>query len=124
MSLKHFSEFYTGKSLLELDREKTFIKWKIFLIDRGIKFDINEKSYFWFSNYLLDFIKDLYDDREETEKDIWYSKNIKGAKKSATSDRLATSINFSDIPIYYKDMVKRYFKTIITKKVGGIVLIY
>ncbi|KZL88405.1 tyrosine recombinase XerC [Clostridium magnum DSM 2767] len=89
------------------------------LIDRGIKFDINEKSYFWFSNYLLDFIKDLYDDREETEKDIWYSKNIKGAKKSATSDRLATSINFSDIPIYYKDMVKRYFKTIITKKSWG-----
>ncbi|URZ05034.1 hypothetical protein CLROS_003580 [Clostridium felsineum] len=116
--LKHFSEFYSGKSLLKLNREKTFHKWKIFLMSRDIKFDINEKSYFWFSNYLIDFIKDFYDDREETEKDIWYSKNIKGAKIPASGANHSNynAINFSYIPMYYRETVKRYFKTIITKK--------
>jgi len=103
--------------LLELDREKTFQKWKMFLINKNIKFDINEKSYFWFSNYLTDFIKDFYDDREETEKDIWYSKNIKGAKIPASGAKGGiASLNFSNIPVYYNETVKRYFKTFITKK--------
>ncbi|URZ05829.1 Tyrosine recombinase XerC [Clostridium felsineum] len=87
-------------------------------MSRDIKFDINEKSYFWFSNYLIDFIKDFYDDREETEKDIWYSKNIKGAKIPASGANHSNynAINFSYIPMYYRETVKRYFKTIITKK--------
>lgn len=97
--------------------------------------DIQKSSFdFKFNNYLLennisnkqemrsippiiDFIKDFYDDREETEKDIWYSKNIKGAKIPATGVHgVGGHINFESVPIYYRDTVKRYFKTIITKK--------
>ncbi|MBZ9690661.1 tyrosine-type recombinase/integrase [Clostridium sp. M14] len=117
--LKYFSELYIGDSLLHLNREKTFIKWKFFLINKGIKFDINEKSYFWFSNYLIDFIQGYYDDREETEKDIWYSKNIKGAKIPASGSSHSNNnsgLDFNRVPEYYKETVKKYFRTIITKK--------
>lgn len=116
--LKYFSEFYCGKSLITLDKEKTLKKWKIFLIDKNIKFSINEKSYFSFSNYLIDFIKDFYDDRDETEKDIWYPKNIKGAKipaSGASHSNYSSGLDFDRIPMYYKETVKKYFRTIITK---------
>ncbi|MBD7913492.1 tyrosine-type recombinase/integrase [Clostridium cibarium] len=95
-------------------------KWKLFLVNEGLnlnkKQEIHNTTYKCIHNALVDFIKDFYDDREETEKDIWYSKNIKGVKKSATSDRIATSIRFIEIPLYYREIIKRYFRTIITKK--------
>jgi integrase len=67
---------------------------------------------------VINFIKDFYDDREEIEKDIWYSKNIKGAKipASGANHTNNNAINFTKIPNYYRDTVKRYFKTIVTKK--------
>lgn len=117
--LKLLSEYLNNNSIKTfstLDKEKTFIKWKLFLINNGIKYSLTEARYFSFTNVLIDFIKDFYDDREETEKDIWYSKNIKGVKKSATSDRTAVSLSFSEIPLYYRETVKSYFRTIITKK--------
>lgn len=69
-------------------------------------------------NEIVNFIINFYDDREETEKDIWYSKNIKGAKIPASGANHCNNnaINFSKIPAYYRDAVKRYFKTIITKR--------
>ena len=95
-------------------------KWKLFLINEGLslnkKHEIYNTAYKYIHNVVVDFIKDFYDDREETEKDIWYSKNIKGVKVSATQDRQAKSISFKSIPPYYREIVKQYFKTIITKK--------
>lgn len=89
------------------------------MVNNGIKYNKNESTYFGLTNDLINFIKDFYDDREETDKDIWYSKNIKGAKVNATSDRTAVSLNFVEIPSYYKEITKRYFRTIITKKKLG-----
>lgn len=116
--LKYFSDFYWGNSIFDLDREKTYQRWKLFLINKGIKLNTNEKSYFWFTNYLIDFFKDFYDEREETKKDIWYSKNIRGAKipASGSNNCKNNQINFGNIPNYYRDTVKRYMVTIITRK--------
>ena len=97
-------------------------KWKLFLINEGLslnkKQEINNTDYRCIYNVLPKFIKDFYDDREETEKDIWFSKNIKGAKipASGASHGTYNNINFTVIPNYYRNTVKRYFKTIITKK--------
>lgn len=97
-------------------------KWKAFLVNEGLtlnkKQEINNRIYRYAYNVLPNFIKDFYDDREETEKDIWYSKNIKGAKipASGSNNGKNNRINFNEIPIYYRNTVKRYFKTIITKK--------
>lgn len=90
-------------------------KWKLYLINNEIKLD---SRYYNFLSSMLDFIKDFYDDREETEKDIWYSKNIKGAKLPASGSGHGNynAVNFTTIPLYYRETVKRYFRTIITKK--------
>jgi integrase len=120
--LNKFSKFSLHMSTLEnLDRNQTRDKWKIFLFNNGIKTLENNNNYFNFTNFIIDFIKDFYDDREETEKDIWCSKNIKGTKIPASGQSHPTyiSINFTGIPIYYREEVKRYFKTIITKKSWG-----
>lgn len=61
-------------------------------------------------------LTNFYDKREETEKDIWHAQNIQGVKVSATLTRKTNGLNFIEIPIYYRETVKRYFKTIVTKK--------
>ena len=115
--LQYLSEFLNCDTLIELDKEKTNIKWTNFLIQNGISYKKTETTYFGLTNDLINFIKDFYDDREETEKDIWYLKNIIGTKKSgATQSRQTNCLNFNYIPMYYRETVKRYYRTLITKK--------
>lgn len=98
-------------------------KWKLFLINKGFSLnknnEIHNTTYRYIYNIIPYFIKDFYDDREEIEKDIWYSKNVKGAKipASGVTGSVDGRLDFTlSIPIYYRDTVKRYFKTIVTKK--------
>jgi integrase len=118
--LNKLSKFFDGKvvTLKDLDKKLLFSKWKLFLLNNGITYLDTQTRYVNLTNVLIDFIKDFYDDREETEKDIWYSKNINGAKIPASGSNHTNNnaINFSKIPVYYRNIVKRYFKTIITKK--------
>lgn len=116
-AMKIFSDFYTEKSLASIDKEKLKRKWILFLNEKNLNTNKFGNKYVGFIHYLTDFIEDFYDDREEVEKDIWYSKNIKGAKIPATGVHgVGGHINFKSVPIYYRDTIKRYFKTIITKK--------
>lgn len=110
-------------SLNDLDDKNNLINsWKLYLFNNNICSNyINKISLNIYLNSIssvVDFIKNFYDDREETEKDIWYSKNIVGAKipASGANNGINNQINFSYIPIYYRNTIKRYFKTIITKK--------
>ncbi|MCA0676605.1 tyrosine-type recombinase/integrase, partial [Clostridioides difficile] len=86
--------------------------------NNGVSYNKNESTYFGFLKEISLFIKDFYDNREETEKDIWYSKNVKGAKipASGANNGINNQLNFNSFPVYYRHMIKRYFKTIITKK--------
>lgn len=105
-------------TLSEVKKEETLIKWRNYLVKSNINTEGSLNLCNVILTSILDFIKDFYDDREETEKDIWYSKNINGAKLPASGASHGTynNINFTVIPNYYKDTVKQYFKTIITKK--------
>ncbi|MGN2349293.1 tyrosine-type recombinase/integrase [Clostridium cagae] len=121
--INFINKYYTNiNSLCELNDININTKWKLFLINNGLNVSKNgeilNSVYRYMISILLDFIKDFYDDREETEKDIWYSKNIKGAKipASGANNGINNQLNFNDIPIYYRKTVKDYFKTIITKK--------
>lgn len=118
--LKKFSCFATNiESLQNIEKNEINNKWKLFLLNNGVKTQKNNANYFNFTNFIINFIKNFYDDREETEKDIWYSKNIKGAKipASGVTGRAGGRLDFTlKIPFYYRHTVKRYFKTIITKK--------
>ena len=116
--IKYFAILYDKNSLAMVDKEKLFSKWVFLLNSKGLSTNNFGNKNLSFLTSLIDFIKDFYDDREETAKDTWYSKNIKGAKipASGASNGKNNQINFNEIPIYYRDTVKRYFITIITKK--------
>lgn len=117
--LKKFSCFAINiDSLQNIEKDKINNKWKLFLLNNGVKTQKNNANYFNFTNSIIDFINNFYDDREETEKDIWYSKNIKGVKipASGASSTIYNAINFNSIPMDYRETVKKYFRTIITKK--------
>lgn len=117
---EYIEKYYANiKSFYELGIDNA--KWKLFMINRGFslnnKDEIHNTTYRGIGNEVSLFIKDFYDDREETEKDIWYLKNIKGAKIPASGSSIRQkSLNFNAIPIYYRESVKRYFRTFITKK--------
>ncbi|MBE3036972.1 MAG: tyrosine-type recombinase/integrase [Candidatus Atribacteria bacterium] len=97
------------------------IQFVQFLKNKGIctgKAD-NEayKNYLWFKNGLSTFITSYYDEREETEKDVWIAVNIPGARLSA-AERSGTkrSLSFHDIPKYYREMTKRFLRRLVTRR--------
>jgi integrase len=104
------------KFALYLKDEITLLN--IDILNNGLTYLDTQTRYVNTPFEVINFIKDFYDDREEIEKDIWYSKNIKGAKipASGANHTNNNAINFTKIPNYYRDTVKRYFKTIVTKK--------
>jgi integrase len=116
--LKRFSVFSIDITTLnDLNRDKINNKWKLFLLNNGVKTLENNNNYFNYTNFIVDFIKGFYDDREETEKDIWNSKNIEGARIPATGVKGGSaSLNFSSIPIFYKETVKRFILSRVTKR--------
>lgn len=124
-AIKHLNEyivkFFNDKQSFN-DIEVNEIKWKLYLTDKGISVNENNKirepTYRCIHNVISNFFKDFYDDREETEKDIWYSNNIKGVKipASGANHGKFKSVSFVEIPKYYRDTVKKYFKAFITKK--------
>ena len=115
--IKLFSKFYDGYSLFDVTPKRIYKKWDLYLINEGYCQNKFGNRYHGFVRYIVDFIKNFYDDREETEKDIWYLKNIKGAKIPASGASITqNSINFTYIPTYYRETVKRYCRTFVTKK--------
>lgn len=123
-TLKHFSNYlnkYYSKieSFNDAEKDKFNFIFKNYLVSIGFRMKNNRISSPELNAILqvIDFTQDFYDDRDETEKDIWYSQKIKGAKIPATGVKGGiASLNFETIPNYYKDTVKSYFKSIITKR--------
>lgn len=65
---------------------------------------------------VIEFISGIYDEREETEKDVWYALRIPGAKVSAAMKRQHPSMNFTGIPEAYRTMVKRFMKRLVIRR--------
>lgn len=100
------------RSIIELQDDNL----KLFLLNENLT-ENTGRSYLTQINEIINFTIGFYDDREETEKDIWYYKNIKGVKLPASNNRATlNSIDFRVIPQFYREVVKRYFRTFITKK--------
>lgn len=92
-----------------------------FLKDMGVctgKSD-NEayRNHLWLKNALSTFITDYYDEDEKTENDVWIAVNIPGARLSA-AERSGTKrvLNFHDIPRYYREMTKRFLRSLVTRR--------
>ncbi len=65
---------------------------------------------------VIEFISGLYDEREETEKDVWYALRIPGVKLSAAMKRQHPSMNFTEIPEEYRPSVKRFMKRLVMRR--------
>lgn len=62
------------------------------------------------------FITDYYGDRDEMENDVWRAARILGTKVSAAGKRGKVSISFERIPLYYREMVKRFMSRLVIKR--------
>lgn len=61
-------------------------------------------------------LSDIYDIGDETEKDVWRALRIPGARLSAVQKRLKPTLRFTEIPDFYKEMVKRYLRRMVIKR--------
>lgn len=61
-------------------------------------------------------IQGLYDEQPESDKDIWHALLIPGVKLSAAIKRQSPSMSFEEIPVYYREPVKRYMRTLIHRR--------
>lgn len=100
------------------NKNTLLLKWKDFLLSSNIATTTTSIIYSPVLSSLYDFIINFYDDREETEKDIWDCSKINGIKISGTGYKNGGNrrLMFSHMPLYYRESVKKYFRTIITKK--------
>lgn len=67
-------------------------------------------------NGAKDFLTEVYDVREETSKDVWQAGKVPGARLSAAQRRLGGTLDFSGIPAYYRETVKRYMRRLVVKR--------
>ena len=65
---------------------------------------------------VIRFISEFYDERPELERNKWRARLIPGVKISAAGKRTIPSLNFEEIPDYYRESVKRYLKTLIYRR--------
>lgn len=65
---------------------------------------------------VISFFRDFYDEREETEKDIWHALRIPGVKLSAAMKREQPTLKFTGIPEIYRPSVKRFMKRLIIRR--------
>lgn len=83
----------------------------------GIPMTESEKRcYLSLKHSVTRFITEIYDDREEFEKDIWSAFRIPGAKISAAGKRQHTTLHFEGIPENYRDSVKRFMSRLVTRR--------
>lgn len=112
----HIQNFINKKypfvnSYTEFPGEKVIDEFRLFLIENGIKItqrNINSHPFVTAFKNIRDFIVEIYDDREEFEKDIWDARNINNA--SYTKNDSNYKVNFTILPKEYRKLVKSYCK--------------
>lgn len=78
--------------------------------------DFHKDMIFFILNRAKALLADVYDIRDETEKDDWRALRIPGARLSAVQKRKASALHFSGLPFFYKETVKRYLRRLVVKR--------
>jgi len=124
--IRYFAEFlkhYYPKvtSFIDIAPEKVMLKWRSYLVTKGLKVNkdghIATRYYETMINQLFIFFINNYDTRNEFDKDIWDSRKIPGAKFTKTQAHY--TLNFTDIPLVFRALVKKFIKI----RIGSISLI-
>lgn len=109
--LNKYFKFNNIKSFADLN----VYHYKLFLLNSEKHTQVTSEKYTKYFSILIDIINNIYDNQEETEKDIWDCFKINGARIPANCKK-TSPINFLKYPKYYRECIKRYFRHIITKK--------
>lgn|GEM_PF-3232228 len=115
VALNHLAEFLNtyyprAASIANIPYDKAILQWRSYLIDKEMSINDNGKissnQYETVFNQLYSFFVNLYDTRDEYEKDVWDCRKIAGAK--ITENLSAYYLNFTDIPLEFRELIKRY----------------
>lgn len=115
--LSRFAEFLNKyypeiSSIVNIPYGKALLQWRSFLIDKGLRInengEVSNKKYKIILNQLYSFFTNLYDTRDEYEKDIWDCRKIPGGK--ITEDNSNYRLDFTGIPLVFRDLTKRFVK--------------
>jgi integrase len=85
------------------------------LEDAGLN-STERRSYLFLKHGVTKLITDYYGVYDEMENDIWRAARIPGTKVSAAGKRQKLSISFVNIPLYYREMVKRFMSRLVIKR--------
>ena len=115
--------YYPGaSSIVDLPYDKAEIQWRTFLIEGGAKVNYKYANsiYHVVFHQLYSFFVNYYDTREEIEKDIWDVRKIPGVR--ITENKSSYLLNFTKIPMPFRNLAKRYLKfriTIVSQSCGS-----
>ena len=88
---------------------------EIIITDRNAS-DTENRVFRELKCHAISFVRDVYDEREGLDRDKWYALQIPGVRLSAAIKRQSPNISFEEIPVYYRESVKRYMKTLIYRR--------
>ncbi|PGS46044.1 recombinase XerD [Bacillus sp. AFS041924] len=105
---KFISIFYSDiNSILDISYEKFLFHYKSYLFEEGCS-HLTVKGYVQLYNRIYSFYHDWYDERNETEKDIWNVRKLGiDYNKSSSTD---CTLNFNYVPTPYRELIKKYIK--------------
>ncbi|MFL6555026.1 MAG: tyrosine-type recombinase/integrase, partial [Bacillus sp. (in: firmicutes)] len=101
-------KFYPNtNSILDISYEKFLFHYKTYLFEDGCS-KLTVKGYVQLYNRIHAFFLDWYDERSETEKDIWNVRKLGIDYNQSTSNDC--TLNFNLVPTPFKDLLKKYIK--------------
>jgi integrase len=102
--LEHYPQM---NSLTDVPRQRFALQYRSFMHENLTK--ITVRDYMIFYNQLAKFYEQLYDQRNEFEKDIWDVRKM-GIEHNDSRSGDYTA-NFTKVPLPFRELVKRYIKT-------------
>lgn len=111
-SLNSFKKYIEKENISSITEIEMY-HFHMYLLNQKQLSQISCKSYLNKFVTEIQIIKDFFDNRNEIEKDIWNCKKITGIRIPANSEK-GYVINFNRYPQFYRECLKRYFRTIIT----------
>lgn len=107
-SLQDFiNRFYSGiSSILDIPYGNFSIHYKTYLFEHRKK-DLTVKGYLQLYNRIYSFFLDWYDERKETEKDIW---DVRKLGIDYNNSNCGYTVNFTSVPKPFRSLAKRYIE--------------
>ncbi len=114
-TIRNVSKYLKYASLVVSLIDIKEINFKMYLLNKEKMSNRNVKLCISILKLFKEVLSLIYDKTEESQKDIWDMRKIKGTIIAPTYTK-SYYLRFTEIPQYYRECVKRYFRTLITKK--------